>query len=240
MGEDLNEVKQFWDDFAEEYTKIQAESQLPIQKDVVHFLREKGILPQERFLDLAGGSGKYIPYFLPYVQNYVLLDISSEMLQLAASTYPSSYLSFVESSQQDFLTQAKDNSYDIVFSAMNPSLDSADQLKEMGRIAKKYVCILRLVEETDQLFTPIEEKLYGKPEELAWMASYKEWLNRPFDTKYFYYTVDERISSDFFSLYFTDELTIEQIQQKVNKLFQDKKEVINSTSYTFELLYYKG
>ncbi|WP_284250983.1 hypothetical protein [Tetragenococcus osmophilus] len=41
-------------------------------------------------------------------------------------------------------------------------------------------------------------------------------------------------------MYFTDELTIEQIQQKVNKLFQDKKEVINSTSYTFELLYYKG
>lgn len=240
MRKDLNEIKQFWDDFAEEYTKIQAESKLPIQKDVVRFLKEQNILPQERFLDLAGGSGKYISDFLPYIQHYVLVDISPEMLQLAANTYTSPCVSFVESSQQSFLAKTKDNSFDLVFSAMNPALDSVEQLEEMGRIAKNYVCILRLVEETDQLFTPIEEELYGKPKELDWMNVYKSWLAPSFHTKRFYYTVNENISTDFFALYFTDELTAEQIQKKRKELFQDQRKMINTTSYIFELLYYNS
>lgn len=238
MYEDLDEIKQFWDDFAGEYNDIQNESQLSIQEDVVAYLRRQEFLPQGSFLDLAGGSGKYVPYFIPYVKNYVLLDLSSAMLQIASSNYSYSNLTLIESSQQAFLSQTKDHSFDIVFSAMNPALNSIKQLEEIIRISKKYVCILRLVQEEDQLFSPIEEKLYGKPAELAWMTSYKKWLKTPFHTKIFYYKVSEKISADFFRLYFANELKPKKLDKTVDQLFQGKKEIKNTTNYAFELLCY--
>ncbi|MEL5941081.1 methyltransferase domain-containing protein, partial [Tetragenococcus halophilus] len=118
MQEKLKEIKQFWDDFAREYTDIQEESQLTIQKDVLDFFNKQGILPQNNLLDLAGGSGKYVPYFISQLQNYVLVDLSSEMLKLASNKYPYKNLSLIESSQQSFLQQTKDHTFDIVFSAM--------------------------------------------------------------------------------------------------------------------------
>lgn len=237
MCEDLTELKQFWDDFASEYTDIQAESQLPIQKDLADFLMHQKLLPQDSFLDLAGGNGKYVPSFIAHVQNYVLVDLSSEMLQIAANNYHYQNLSLIESSQQAFFTQTQDHTFDMVFSAMNPALTSIDQLIEMLRIAKKYVCILRLVQEEDQLFSPIEEKLYGKPSDLKWMATYKRWLKRPFQTKSFHYSVSEVISVDLFRLYFADELSATELEKTIDQLFQGKTEIKNAVDYTFELLY---
>jgi len=237
MSEKLEEIKQFWDDFAREYTDIQEESQLTIQQDVLDFFKKQGILPQNRLLDLAGGSGKYVPFFISQLQNYVLVDLSSEMLKLAADKYPYKNLSLIESSQQSFLQQAKDNTFDIVFSAMNPALTSKKQLEEMVRVAKKYVCILRLVQEEDQLFSPIEERLYGKAEHLAWMTTYKSWFENAYQSKTFHYTTSETISTHFFYLYFKDELASAELEKAIEKLFQDKKEVENTTYYTFELLY---
>ncbi|GAA3016662.1 class I SAM-dependent methyltransferase [Tetragenococcus solitarius] len=239
MYEDLNEIKKFWNDFAKEYTAIQRESQLSIQQDVVTYLQRQALLPQESFLDLAGGSGKYISYFIPYVKKYVLVDLSSSMLQIAADNYKYPNLSLVESSQQAFLAQTQNRSFDLVFSAMNPALTTIEQLKEVIRVSKKYVCILRLVQEEDLLFSPIEEKLYGKPEELSWMSTYKKWLKNSFHSKTFHYTVDEKISAAFFRLYFADELSITELNEKMKQLFQGKKEIKNTTHYTFELLCYR-
>ncbi|MDN6639842.1 MAG: class I SAM-dependent methyltransferase [Tetragenococcus sp.] len=237
MSKEIDEVRQFWDDFAEEYTTIQTESQLPIQKDVVEFLQAQSLLPQASFLDLAGGSGKYVPYIISHVQNYVLLDISSEMLRIAANNHHYPNLSFLESSQEAFLTQTKDNAFDMIFTAMNPALTSANQLTNMRRIAKKYVCILRLVEEKDPLFSPVEEKLYGKPCEFEWMNTYKRWLDPSFHTKSFDYTISETISREFFRLYFTDELPTDQLEEIMQQFFQGKKKIKNTTHYTFELVY---
>ncbi|GMA08227.1 methylase [Tetragenococcus halophilus subsp. flandriensis] len=237
MPEKLEEVKQFWDDFAKEYTDIQEESQLTIQKDVFDFFKKQGILPQNSLLDLAGGSGKYVPFFISQLQNYVLVDLSSEMLKLASNKYPYKNLSLIESSQQSFLQQTKDNTFDIVFSAMNPALTSKSQLKEMIRVAKKYVCILRLVKEDDKLFSPVEEKLYGKKESLAWMSTYKSWFKNAYQNKAFHYTTSETISTHFFYLYFKDELASDELEKTIEALFQGQKAIENTTHYTFELLY---
>ncbi|GFK24325.1 class I SAM-dependent methyltransferase [Tetragenococcus halophilus] len=237
MQEKLKEIKQFWDDFAREYTDIQEESQLTIQKDVLDFFKKQGILPQNNLLDLAGGSGKYIPFFISQLQNYVLVDLSSEMLKLASNKYPYNNLNLIESSQQSFLQQTKDHTFDIVFSAMNPALTLQTQLKEMIRVARKYVCILRLVKEEDQLFSPIEERLYGKAEHLAWMSTYKSWFENAYQSKTFHYATSETISKHFFYLYFKDELANDELEKAIERLFQGKKEVENTTYYTFELLY---
>ena len=238
MQEKLEEIKQFWDDFAREYTDIQEESQLTIQKDVLDFFKNQGILPQNSLLDLAGGSGKYVPYFISQLQNYVLVDLSSEMLKLASNKYPYKNLSLVESSQQSFLQQTKDNAFDVVFSAMNPALTSRKQLEEMIRVAKNYVCILRLVKEEDLLFSPIEESLYGKKEQAAWMSIYKSWFKKIYHSKTFHYTTSETISTHFFYLYFKDELTSDELEKAIEALFQGQKAIENTSYYTFELLYY--
>ena len=57
----MSEEQEFWDDFAAEYAEIQQESQLTIAEDLATFLKTNGILPISSFVDLAAGSGRYIP-----------------------------------------------------------------------------------------------------------------------------------------------------------------------------------
>ena len=79
----MSEEQEFWDDFAAEYAEIQQESQLTIAEDLATFLKTNGILPISSFVDLAAGSGRYIPAILPDTERYLAIDFSVEMLKAA-------------------------------------------------------------------------------------------------------------------------------------------------------------
>lgn len=228
----LEEERLFWDGFAEEYAEIQAESTTTIPQDVHDFLVAENILPTNTFLDLAGGTGKYIPAILANVNDYTLVDFSEKMLQIAQDTHNYPRLQFLHCEQAVFLTQTKDNRYDVVFSAMNPALTSKQILNELLRIANKYVCILRVIEEKDELFSLFEQT----PEEWKWMETYKEWLDGKYRTQLFSYNSSESISKEFFLTYFEMDFPYSQLQKIADDLFQQTTEKLNRTTITFELL----
>lgn len=232
MNESIAEVKVFWDDFAQEYTQIQTESQLTLPQDLCAFFLDQQILPTATFLDVAGGSGKYVPFFIPYIKNYTLLDLSAKMLELAANEYACDALTLLEEDQQSFLEHCRTNAYEVVFSAMNPALDDPHQLTELLRIAKNKLCILRLVKETDPLFTPWEKA----PREWQWMEHYKKWLDRPFHSQLFCYQTTEKITPSFFRQYFQNDVAKEKLDRQIERLFGDKAFIMNHSKYSFELL----
>lgn len=232
MNDDMKEIKEFWDEFADEYTQIQAESQIALVEDVAGTLLQEQLLPCKSLLDLAGGSGKFIAGLISHVKNYTLLDISTKMLSLAKKKYSNDNLTLLHQAQQSFFKECPTNCYDIVFSAMNPALDSPLQLSESLRIAKDKLCVLQMVEKKDNLFTSLEKE----PLQGDWMEQYKKWLNSPYTSYLFCYQTQEEISLTFFHDYFYNDLPEKVLEEKIKKFFQEKKSVLNYTSYCFELL----
>lgn len=63
MNNNEQELAEFWDEFAEEYEEIQQESPFPIARELRDFLVQEGLFPCQTFLDIAGGTGRYLPFF---------------------------------------------------------------------------------------------------------------------------------------------------------------------------------
>lgn len=229
---ELKELIDFWDDFAQEYTEIQEESQTSITQDVRQFLIKQQIFPTSSFLDLAGGSGKYIEVFLPFVKQYVFVDFSKEMIRIAKKRHADKKLRFVEQDQGAFFKETSDQSYDVVFSAMNPALRTKKDLDELLRIAKKRVYLLRLIVDEDVLFSPLEEA----DESLNWMAQYQQWLTVPYQVTHFVYLIEERVGKSLFFDYFAGEIPLEQLEAIAQKTFQEKENFLNQRKIVFELL----
>ena len=62
MDDNTKELEQYWDEFSQEYEEIQNESLVDIGQQLKEFLLAEKLLPTSQFLDLAGGTGKYIPW----------------------------------------------------------------------------------------------------------------------------------------------------------------------------------
>ena len=80
MNNNEQELAEFWDEFAEEYEEVQQESPFPIARELRDFLVQEGLFPCQTFLDIAGGTGRYLPFFQEQVTEYTLADISQRML----------------------------------------------------------------------------------------------------------------------------------------------------------------
>ena len=74
--DELEEMIAFWDDFADDYDSIQEESATTLLDDLNTFVKKQPLFPVSSFLDLAGGTGKYIEVFLPLAERYTLVDFS--------------------------------------------------------------------------------------------------------------------------------------------------------------------
>lgn len=232
MNEELQEEIDFWNDFSEEYTLIQAESEISIVADLKTYLASSITEPVETLVDLAGGSGKYIPALSQLTQTYHLIDFSKEMVRQAKEQYPEVPIHLQVIDQASFLKETADQTYDILFSAMNPAIQTKEDLAELLRVSKKYVYILRVIEEEETLFSPYE----AKNEALNLMACYKEWLEVPFTSHLFTYVSEEVITKDFFREYFIDELPRDVLEQALECHFLTKETAINQKVLTFELL----
>ncbi|WP_413537634.1 methyltransferase domain-containing protein [Enterococcus malodoratus] len=235
MSDFLEDLKMFWNDFAEEYENIQQESSFPIAEELRDFLLTEKILPCQTFLDLAGGSGRYLTVLQKYAGKYNLVDISEEMLKIAAAKSDEN-VQLIQQTQENFLRQNKQR-YELIFSAMNPALQTKTDFIDFCRTSNDWCLLLRVVKDEDQLFSPYEEK---NPE-LLLNERYKAFLNEehiPYWTKRFAYTKTEEISRDFFQEYFADDFSSNQLAEITKKNFADKQQKSNQQFLDYELIYF--
>lgn len=227
----------FWDDFADTYAEIQEESQLPIAKDLVAYLREINLLPLDTFVDFAAGSGKYVAAFYPFVQRYVALDFSQEMLRIIRQRVPDPQEKIIRTKkdQQSFL--ADPTVYPCIFTAMNPALIDEESLL---RFCQKTTCllILRVVEESEDLFQPFEIPAEAN-DALELNNTYKRWLDQagiPWKSQQFAYVVTEVIDQPTFRAYFADDYAPSTLDTICQQVFEQKQHRISTTKIVFELL----
>ena len=235
MSEYLNDLELFWNDFAEEYEAIQQESPFPIAEDLRNFLLAEKILPCQTFLDLAGGSGRYLSTFQEYVKEYDLWDISQEMLKIAAEKADTN-VQFINQAQEVFLNRKK-QSYDLVFSAMNPALQTKTDLLDFCQASKDWCLLLRVVKDEDQLFSSYEEK---NPD-LLLNERYKTFLDEmqiSYRTKRFSYTKHEEFSREFFQEYFAEDFSLTELAEITEKAFGESQQKSNQQFLDFELIYF--
>ncbi|GAA2911718.1 methyltransferase domain-containing protein [Enterococcus pseudoavium] len=236
MSDYLNELEAFWDEFSEEYEAIQQESTFPIAEDLRDFLLEERLLPCQTFLDLAGGTGRYLTAVQQYVEKYDLVDISEEMLKLAEAKVRGN-VQLIKQEQETFLRQNK-HSYDITFSAMNPALQTKEEFLDFCQASKDWCLILRVVKDEDQLFSSYEEK---NPD-LLLNQRYKGFLAEldiPYHTKKFSYTKSEKVSREFFQEYFADDFPPAKLAEIIESTFDDTRQKSNQQFLDFELIYFQ-
>lgn len=225
------ETQEFWDQFAESYAEIEKESQVPIAQDICAYLIESQLFPTQHFLDLAAGSGRYIAAFLPWVETYRALDISKNMLAIAKSRFCHPKLTFQRESQNRFL-QEDSQKYTLLFTAMNPALQSKKQLFALLQKTEKLL-ILRMTKTQENVFQPYESE-----EHCTLMADYEKWLTElgiRYIQKEFCYVLSEEIDILFFKEYFSDREP-QELESMVHQVFGEKQQVISETHITFKLL----
>ncbi|MGM0215298.1 class I SAM-dependent methyltransferase [Enterococcus sp. AZ109] len=235
-NENLQELEEFWDTFAPEYESIQQESNFLIAEAVKQFLLKEKILPCAAFLDLAGGSGRYLASFQDVVEDYTFVDISQEMLAIAQTKQQNPKVQFIHQDQESFF-QTNSQSYDVVFTAMNPALITKDDLLKFTTQSHGWCLILRLVEQTDSLFSPYE----AANEDPNLMERYRQFLDKAgisFNTQDFDFSSNEEISREFFENYFEDEYSPQQLKQMTNKIFGQNDSQTNQQTIRYQLIYY--
>lgn len=236
MSDYLNELEAFWDEFAEEYEVIQQESIFPIAEELRDFLLEQALLPCQSLVDLAGGSGRYLPSLQKYAAHYDLVDLSGEMLKIAKAKADAN-VRLIKQTQEAFLATNK-QCYDVAFSAMNPALQTKAELLDFCQASNNWCLILRVVKDEDQLFSSYEEK---NPD-LLLNERYKIFLNElgiPFHTRIFSYTKQEEISREFFQEYFADDFSTVKLSGIIEKTFGNAKQKNNQQFIDFELIYFQ-
>ena len=236
----LEEQQKYWDGFADEYYTIQQESFTTIAEDVAKYLLESQCLPCDLFVDLAGGYGKYLPAIAPYVNNYLLVDFSANMLNKAKSIHPNKNIQYIQSDQETFCANSIPQQYDLVFSAMNPSLHTLQQLQSLLRMAKKQLILIQILEDLDTVFTPLETLFLNQMQRPVPFKAFKKWLAKedlPWVSKTFSYQKEEVVTKQFVNDYFEQEQQQEQrLTEEIETLFLNESLIKNTHKITFELL----
>lgn len=244
----MDEVAEFWDDFAAEYYQIQKESQVPIMTDIEKFLTEQRLLPTNSVVDLGGGSGRYLPLLAQNSQQYTIVDISEQMLryaqvenQVLAKPRPVTYR---QQSVADFSQQTPDQSYDLVWMALNPAVTADETLLTITQKSRQWCGFLRLTQNTDDLFAPLEQH-FGIAEEnpnieptiipavvkLLTSAGYQVRQQR------FQYQTTETFDRAFLEAYYA-EVPQALLSTYLDQVFANQKTRTSTTTLEYTLLYW--
>jgi len=172
------DTPQDWDDFAQTYTEIQAESQLPIQTDVIKALMDQHLLPTQSVLDLASGSGRYGIELAQHAAQVTMLDWSTNMLALAKAAAQKQQLTniaYTTANWQEYHQPA-----DLVFISQLPTLKASDLTKIM-QLSGHAIAINHQTRQDDHLLTAGAQYLHIPTPPVyqasaTLMADYHTWL----------------------------------------------------------------
>lgn len=238
----------YWDDFAEEYYAIQKESRVPITKDIVASMKANGILPAKSVIDVCGGAGRYLQELAPLTDRYTLMDFSTEMLHYAEKEREAAQLenvTFVNQSLDDFLENDSIEA-EVLFAALVPPLQTIEQVEQMTQKTSKWCVVLRMLDQKDSLFTPIDTHfgLIDFPEitDAQIMNRFEDHLKRKgyfVKAEDFIYQFEEEVSKDFFEEYYEEYQETEYFLDRVNEEFLRSDSQINTTTIHYRALYWK-
>lgn len=228
----LKEQQEFWNNFAKEYTEIQNESPFPIAKKLADYLLSKTFLPTQEFIDLAGGSGRFVSAIAPHTKNYLLVDFSKEMLQISREKHSEKFITYLLKEQSEFLKEVPKNKDALIFSAMNPTFFIKKNFLKYTQYPVQKHFILRLSKDEDTLFSPYEKNEKIKLPEKQFLT---EW-QIPFEEKVFDFEASEMISRDFFKKYFETEFSNKELEELVAHLFKNKKTTGNYRQVAYSFL----
>ncbi|MCP8858232.1 class I SAM-dependent methyltransferase [Latilactobacillus fuchuensis] len=237
-----DDVQTFWDDFAAHYYQIQQESQVPIVQDVLAFLKVQRILPTESLLDLGGGSGRYLPALASNSQQYTISDISGGMLNYAQQEAQKNQMTNVDYRQESldqWLTTTPNDTYQVVFSALNPSV-SPDKLQAISQKSQKWTVLLRLTLNEDDLFSPLARRLgideFDPNVDAQIIAAFKQQLPESVVEQPFQYQYSELIERQLVAEYYADYSDQGRLKRELDRLFQNQATLMSRTTMTYTLL----
>lgn len=244
---DLIKQQAAWDDFAEEYYATEQASQLPYVTDVLSYLQQAQLLPQQ-LLDLGSGAGRFT---LPFAQAGVrvtAVDFSKEMLAILRKRAIQQNLTHLIITKKASWQQLVQESQNIpaLWISMLPDI-TAQQMLQISRLVTEKLLLFRLTQVNDPLLTPLLAKVALPPErpeiQSELMVQYQTILQSEFQhsqTQFFNYQLTEELSETELWAYLRDypEITSEKfewLQTKIKpKLNQGRlKSVLD---YRFELL----
>lgn len=242
------ETEEFWDDFAETYYEIQQESRLPIAEDTAAFMEKAGILPAKTFADVAGGAGRYLKSIASKTAQYDLIDFSDKMLNFAQKEAERQSLKQVclcKQEMAEFFEQTPNGTYEVVFSAMNPALTQENQLIQLMEKSKKWVIVLRMIENHDDVFSLADQRLAAAPkdpnDDSSLMDTFECFLtgqNFEPQKKEFTYQYQEEISREMMEEYYEEQQNHPLFKSLMEHFFKKESFILSTTTITYRLLYW--
>lgn len=160
----------YWDGEAKEYDlRMDQDPRRVIQ--VMELLREKGWLGQGKGLELGCGTGVYTIPLAKELDSLLALDISEKMKEIClekakAAGAENLRLSLQDWERLDLRELGLERFGDLVFSALNPSINSWENLEKMCRASRKACCLVTFSGTVEnQVRWDLERLLYSREAE---------------------------------------------------------------------------
>jgi len=158
--------KEFWDLRAQEFnSRIDSERNIKDIERVIRYLRDKGALQDESsVLDIGCGPGKYALAFAKEVKKVTGTDISDKMIAFAQENAKKRDLKNVEFvlaswPEVELPDMGWEKSFELVFAAFCPGIDSGDALRKMIEASRKHCFLSGFVTRKDQVLDALKEYL---------------------------------------------------------------------------------
>ncbi|WP_225049202.1 class I SAM-dependent methyltransferase [Lacticaseibacillus kribbianus] len=235
-----------WDDFAPEYARVQRESRLPVERDVVAALNAQWPLSRLSVLDLAAGSGRYALPLARAAAHVTLTDWSAAMLEEARGWLDAHAVKNAAFRVGDWHDLPHRQLADLVFISQLPTLTPQD-LPHLRALAKRALAFNLQTAQTTGLVTQMARALNLTPLTVAQADPRRAWhIQRGLILK------GARVVHQDFSYQLEDTVTITDLLPAFDRPFSLRQAqelaaavigvpdpnlpVVTTTDYTFSLL----
>jgi len=165
-SKDIRVQQRFWDLRASEFnSRIDSDREVKEAEEVLRFLKDKRVLDKSsRILDIGCGPGKYTLAFAKEVKMVVGTDISPKMIAYARENAKNRGLRNIELVQASWSEIKLEDSgwkksFDLVFAAFCPGIDSAEALKKMIDASTRHCFMSGFVTRRDLVMDGLKKHL---------------------------------------------------------------------------------
>jgi SAM-dependent methyltransferase len=157
-----------WDLRADSFNHAQQKNTTDNSIHVTTALLEKGLLRDQKVLDIGGGTGRYALPFSEYAEEVTIADFSAQMLDIAkrnAENAGRRNLQYIKLNWTDADLQELgwEKKFDLVFASMCQGVRSATGLRKMSSASKRWCQINQFIERKDSLSQKIMKDLRIDP-----------------------------------------------------------------------------
>ncbi len=156
----------FWDSMSQKFADTFADLHATRDNFLFDTLEKTGILYEiDSVVDIGCGVGRHSYEFNRHVSYYLGIDISSEMLKIANKNKNIHCLNNSQFKNMDW--HNCDERFDLVFSAMCPTINTVSDIEKMLSISNRYVLFKRFVRDVDSSLNQLSiegNTAHNKPE----------------------------------------------------------------------------